>query len=224
MQTKRKKKSSICRPDDCCGGNATSLVDLIRCYKANHTSLKEMLRDFRNLSLTDAIRFGAGAIQPKDDHVPKRMYSHQYRLGRGRCKEAAGKLLMESGRIANCRTFEQLKRLITAATSEVDGFGELARYDASLRIGAKRKLLPKVVYLHAGAKKGAENWGLDTSNDYLKMSQLQQLKRFKMQPYEVEDFLCIYKDELKQLRKRLGASRSQPTTQRSHKRSDNSAL
>ena len=75
-------------------------------------------------------------------------------------------------------------------------FGKLASYDTSLRIGAHRGLWPRWVYLHTGTRTGAKALNLDISGVSLEVSDLPGPLR-RLQPYEVEDFLCIYKQNLK---------------------------
>jgi hypothetical protein len=56
-------------------------------------------------------------------------------------------------------------------------------------------LNPEVVYLHAGTAKGAQALGLDTGRGYLEMDELPRPFRL-LEPWECEDFLCIYKTRL----------------------------
>lgn len=199
MRCRSAVRKSACRPNAFCGANATSLAALIRSYKASEPPLNEMLRYFRSLPLNEAIRRGAGAIGPDG-----KMYSHQWRLGHAVCGAAADKLTKHEKRLAACKSFSELKSLIEELTADISGFGRLARYDAALRIGSKLKLLPMVVDLHAGTRKGARYWGFDTRKGYLEMSELDAEFR-SLKPHEIENFLCNYRKELKALRARLGA-------------------
>jgi hypothetical protein len=51
------------------------------------------------------------------------------------------------------------------------------------------------VYLHAGTRRGARALGLDHGSDSVSPNQLPPALR-RLQPHEVEDVLCIYKDWL----------------------------
>ncbi len=123
-------------------------------------------------------------------------YSHQRRLKRAALKQALRTLLSESGDIEQARDFDDLFRIIKAAVVPIAGIGELYVYDTSLRIGAKLNLFPTVVYLHAGTRLGARALGLTDSAGTLKVSALPREFR-TLQPHELEDVLCIFKDELK---------------------------
>jgi hypothetical protein len=80
----------------------------------------------------------------------------------------------------------------------VDGIGELYIYDTALRIGAKLNLLPSRIYLHAGARVGARALGFAGRLKYIELRDLP--KEFqKLEPHEIEDVLCIFKDKLKQM-------------------------
>jgi hypothetical protein len=61
------------------------------------------------------------------------------------------------------------------------------------------RFYPLKVYLHRGTRIGAENLGVSNGKDVLDMSELPKALQ-KMEPYQVEDFLCICKDELKNCR------------------------
>ena len=63
------------------------------------------------------------------------------------------------------------------------------------------KLSPEVVYLHAGTKMGARALGLDTRQGILEPEELPTPFR-SLEPCECEDFLCIYKDELAELKRK----------------------
>jgi hypothetical protein len=67
------------------------------------------------------------------------------------------------------------------------------------RIGVNLSLHPKKVYLHCGTRIGAKNLGLDYQKHALEMTDLPQELQ-KLKPYQVEDFLCIYKDALKNVK------------------------
>lgn len=205
------KNDSDCR-DDCCGADATDLAALVRCYRTHHHALHKMLDAFRELqSLAEAIHFGAGGIDPTDNHNPKNMYSHQHRLGREFCSDVASHLATKERSIAECESFDDLQTFIEHEAP--GGFGELAIYDTAIRIGAKQNLFPAFVCLHAGAKIGADNWGLDTSEGKLTITKLPpEFRDLQSPPLDdnllcllcvyAEDFLCIYKDELLRLKQK----------------------
>ncbi len=77
----------------------------------------------------------------------------------------------------------------------MDGAGELYIYDVSLRIGSKLGLFPRKAFLHAGTRQGAKALGLNSQLPWLEMDSLPEWLR-ELQPYQVEDFLCCYKDRL----------------------------
>ena len=91
-------------------------------------------------------------------------------------------------------TFGELYDLVRATIESVHGIGELMVYDTATRLGAHLDLMPDRVYLHAGTRAGAEVLGFsgrDTIRSKELPAPLQQLE-----PYELEDCLCIYKEHL----------------------------
>jgi hypothetical protein len=65
----------------------------------------------------------------------------------------------------------------------------------ALRIGAKRDHLPTKVYLYAGTKKGCKALGLECKDEALSIEVFPPVVQ-ALKPYEIEDFVCIYKKKL----------------------------
>jgi hypothetical protein len=145
----------------------------------------------RQTTLQSAIEQAARATNSKG-----KRYSHQCRLKKTSLHEARKVLLRNLNKIAQSRSFNDLLLLVETTVGRITGIGELYVYDTSLRIGAKLGLLPAKVYLHAGTHKGARALGFIGAVRTLEMlelpSELQQLE-----PHEIEDVLCIFKDDLK---------------------------
>jgi hypothetical protein len=142
-------------------------------------------------SLDAAIENAALALNSRG-----KRYSHQRRLTKAALKEALRNLLEKSDAIGQARDFDRLFRIIGAAVKPIHGLGDLYVYDTSLRVGAKLNLFPTKVFLHAGTRLGARALGLDDRAAALKVSALPPEFR-TLEPHEVEDVLCIFKDELK---------------------------
>lgn len=119
---------------------------------------------------------------------------HQRRIGLKRLMPFERALQERRRAIAVCRSFDALLRLIDEARTA--GVGDLAVYDTAVRIGRYLGLAPQRVYLHAGTRAGAKALGLDTSRGVLERDELPvPLRRLACDA--AEDFLCIYKDELR---------------------------
>jgi len=84
-------------------------------------------------------------------------------------------------------------RLVEERIAGIDGIGVLTVYDIAHRIGAYLGKEPTRVYAHAGTKVGALALGID--GDVFDPRILP--KAFlRLSAAEVEDCLCIYKDDL----------------------------
>ena len=81
----------------------------------------------------------------------------------------------------------------------IRGIGVLAVYDIAHQIGVFFGLNPEKVYLHAGANEGAKSLGINCPKGVtLEMDELpREFEQLKLAPEEAEDFLCIFKNELK---------------------------
>ena len=124
--------------------------------------------------------------------------SHQRRVGGENCEDAGKRLLECLSEIELCKSFAELLQLVERVTAPVTRFGSLARYDTTLRIGAKLttpevNVMPTVVYLHAGTMEGARNLGFDVDQEFLTMEEIAELHpellRLK-EAYHIENFLC----------------------------------
>ena len=67
-------------------------------------------------------------------------------------------------------------------------------YDIAHRVGAHFGKTPQLIYLHAGTRIGARVFNI--SGDAFDPKELPRAFR-RLIPAEIEDCLCIYKDELR---------------------------
>jgi hypothetical protein len=167
--------------------------DLIRDYRARH---EPVARDEGNLfrscpSLGRAIEYAGAAKDDKDLR-----FDHQRRIIQPAISESLAKLRRSAQRIENCRSFAELHAHIEDFLRPIYGIGDLYIYDTAVRLGLKLGLAPERVYLHAGTREGAKNLGLDVRRGPLTIDVFPEKLR-KLTAGELEDVLCIYKDDLK---------------------------
>jgi hypothetical protein len=121
-------------------------------------------------------------------------HPHQRRIPRTLLEDAEGRLQGISRKLSNAADFAALHRLIEKEIGGIKGVGALTVYDIAHRIGAHFKRWPERVYLHAGTRTGARVFNI--SGDPFDPKTLP--KAFlRLAPSEIEDCLCIYKDELR---------------------------
>jgi hypothetical protein len=153
---------------------------------------KAELASFASEATLDSAVERAGLAQYLDGKRWKR-YDHQHRIPKAALRKATDKL--RRAPLAEATDFHSLCEMVKKEIDPIPGVGELTVYDTALRIGAKRELLPKRVYLHAGARVGAralglKNWRAQSLDLHEFPAELQQLE-----PYEIEDCLCMFADE-----------------------------
>lgn len=161
-------------------------------YMTNYHPHKQVEFDWfhRQPSLESDMKIAAKA----EDHRGKR-YSHQSRITQKAMQEASRLLLEKHNVLQRCKSFHELWQRIRIFLGSARGIGELYIYDATLRIGAFLNLLPERVYLHAGTRAGAKAFGIVSLNqEWIDVEELPIPLR-ELPPHEVEDILCIYKDE-----------------------------
>jgi len=140
-------------------------------------------------SLQVAIEAAAFATDQDD-----KRYLHQHRLKPDNLKRANELFQANAEHIEACRDFDELHQLIEQIVRPINGLGELYAYDTAFRIGARLGLLPQRVYLHAGTRAGARKLGLDHKAEFLEMESL-PVELHELYPHEIEDVLCIFKDD-----------------------------
>jgi hypothetical protein len=96
------------------------------------------------------------------------------------------------------KTFAELHHWIESVTARVKGLGETTAYDVAQRLAMWLNLAPDLVYLHAGTAKGAAVFNITGKTAFLSAfpPEIQ-----KIGATHAENFLCIYKDNLKSLSK-----------------------
>lgn len=119
--------------------------------------------------------------------------SHQRRIQKSVLVKSRRRLLASLPTIAKAKSFEELHQIVKSIIRPIRGIGALTVYDTALRIGAKLKLEPKVVFIHAGARIGAKLLGLDISQDSIAVTDFPSAFQ-KLRPREIEDALCHYRD------------------------------
>lgn len=186
------KPSGWCKPSGCTSPatSATTLAalvaDYIRRYGSRH---RTEFAWYTRLPLAEAVRVAAlsttedGKRHPNQRRIPGPVL-------------AAGARLLGTMDLSRIRSFDELHDLIAKAARRVPGLGAVWTYDVATRIAAKLKLDPQRIYLHAGTRAGAKALGLPTRAGVLEMSDLPHEIR-RLTPGQAEDFLCIYKDELR---------------------------
>jgi hypothetical protein len=120
-------------------------------------------------------------------------HPHQRRIPKKLLELAEGRLQAVRSKLAIAQNFDGLYRTVDQGIGAIKGIGKLTVYDIAHRIGAHFGKQPDFVYLHAGTRKGAK--ALHITGDSFDPHSLP--KPFsRLQPYEIEDCLCLYKDEL----------------------------
>ena len=178
------------------GQRDLTLGALVFYYIDKHRDrMKKYFRYYDQQTLNNAIRIAALSILPRG-----KRHSHQKRRTQSALDESARRLLDVQDKIKMCKNFEDLRELVDSTIRTVRDIGPLTIYDISLRIGAKLGLYPKVIYLHSGAKIGAKALGLNYRQKSLSIEDIPEPISSNLEPYEIEDFFCICKEELKDLR------------------------
>jgi len=151
-------------------------------------------------SLKEAVSKAALARKPSG-----RKFSHQKRIPKSVLEKAQKILLSNIDEIATAKSFDHLHDMIEKLVRSIRGIGELYIYDTALRIGAKLGFEPDKIYLHRGTREGAKHLGLNFNKKYLEITEVPAELR-TLKPREIEDLLCIYKNQFKKSADKADAS------------------
>lgn len=120
-------------------------------------------------------------------------HPHQRRIPRAVLEEFHKKLSGYTRKLKNAADFDELLGVVTQA--KIPGIGDLACYDAALRIGAHFDKLPeRTVYLHAKARIPGSLKIITVGRDRFH----EAFSEYQMTAYEIEDFLCRFHKHLKE--------------------------
>ncbi|RRR69999.1 MAG: hypothetical protein EI684_14155 [Candidatus Viridilinea halotolerans] len=170
--------------------NEQNLIVLISHYQTNiHPQFSQHLSFYEHLPTIDmSIEYAALAKLPSGKRHP-----HQYRLKRTVLESVRQHLQANAHQLEQSNSFEDVIHIVRGCA--VPGFGPLAMYDTALRLAVRLGKRPTAVYLHAGTRKGAAALGLNVDRAMIPMDELPgPLQRIGAE--HVENFLCIYKDQL----------------------------
>ncbi|MGE0638205.1 MAG: hypothetical protein AB7P01_17300 [Bacteroidia bacterium] len=164
-------------------------VVIERYMKEDFSTLKDKKIFYENMPLHEAVKNAASAITPE-----KIMDSHQRRIGKKICVDAAIELLKLELEIKRCNTFEKIFEITEKVKKRTDRLGDLWSYDTALRIGFNKKVYPKEVYVQRGVVKGVKKAlnGKCPRGRSLPLGIFPQEIQDMKEPYLVENFLCIW--------------------------------
>lgn len=177
-------------------GTLGSYAEIVRDYEKRYRqhAADDLQFYMTRRTLADAVEFagqaktGDGKRQPHQRRIPGSVLS-------------AARAELRQCDFSRCSSFHELLQIVDEAIGSLRGIGELTVYDTARRIGAYLRLEPSKVYLHAGTRIGAREMGLGQGTKELEVGQLPVAFR-RLTPGEIEDCLCIYKDELKRISKK----------------------
>ena len=132
-----------------------------------------------------------------------RKHSHQRRIPPESLRELGTRLSGSKRAIRKATSFDELHEIVREVGEPIYMIGELTIYDTAHRIGSKLGLSPTRVYLHSGTRSGAVAIGIHRSHTSICVKELPEPFAV-LEPYEIEDCLCIFKGLLSGERLTLG--------------------
>lgn len=185
---------SLCHPGKIGEELPDPLQAIVQAYLDHNAEAEDRYLQYYRVqkSLSAAVAKSAMAELPGGGR-----FSHQWKIPASVLEEA-NEALCGIG-FSGLKTFDELHTLVRRTIGRIRGIGPLTIYDTAHRIGAYLGLRPEFVYLHAGVRSGAKALGLDYRAHKLPMSVLPEAFH-RLLPEQVEDCLCIYRDELRALR------------------------
>lgn len=170
-------------------------------YDQNHNRNDE-IEQFSIIQKPDVLIYKAA----KAENSMGKRYRHQCRIRKTAINSAIRILQKNSNRIINADNFHERIIAITNILSHVNGIGELYCYDTAFRIGISKRQYPEFIYVHTGVLRGVKELGLknkiiaNAEIRYIEKKELPKIMQ-KKKAYELENILCIYRDEFNSRKK-----------------------
>jgi hypothetical protein len=158
------------------------------------------LQDYRNRESFEAVITRAAWCMTQDEDGNDKRHSHHYRRSKETLRSAEKALQTRAADLRKCETFDELHKMIWREIRKIKWIKQLYAYDVATWIGANLGREPELVYLHAGAAVGAAALGFE-GRETLDPQELPTAFQL-LRPYEMEDCLCIYKQDLKRIAKK----------------------
>jgi hypothetical protein len=142
-------------------------------------------------SITKVLEIASKAKENNDKKHP-----HQYRVPNETLDSFYKLVCTNLKLISGIKRFDDLYDIIN--NCRIPGVGALTVYDTANRIGSFLRIYPDKVYIHQGTKVGAEKLLRKKIHDKtLHKGDFKQFNAYKnLTCAEIEDILCIYKDDL----------------------------
>lgn len=126
--------------------------------------------------------------------------THQYCLRKEDIFVFVGQLATKKADIERSSTFEEVLSIVESIGNVTDGVGQLTMYDTALRLCQPRGMNPKDVHLHRGAWDGASYLKVpDLHNNAPNERELFPKELQVLESWQIEDFLCVCKDQIRKL-------------------------
>jgi len=163
-------------------------------YEKSHISL---LNDFFDYVCEQENIENAIKISVMSKNRENKIFPHQRRLKSIVLENYANILINTKDKIQNSKNFDELFNILN--TNKISGIAELTLYDIALRIGQYLKLFPEYIYIHAGTRIGLKNLlGVKMNKSVIgKNELLEPFCSCNLNPMQLEDFFCYYKNEIK---------------------------
>jgi hypothetical protein len=191
--------------DFCVGKSLADLgADYIRTYRTQYVTTKNF---YQQMSVESAIESASHLQVRKKLNTDWKTHSH-FRFNtanfRQSCSEAERQLLLvrqelEVAQQQGNDPFEYSFSLVKKCLEPITGLQGLAYYDITCLLGYHFNFSPKKVYLYRGALEGANSLFKQRLNmpfvdgKDLPIESFPDDIRSQLSPFEIEDFLCIYK-------------------------------
>lgn len=162
--------------------------DIIREYRRLRSQYPDpWIEDCMSSPLSDAVRMAATARDKRG-----RKHPHQNILNNSVLNTFGKRVSKQIKSLSAAKTFRELYQIVGACA--IGGIGDLTVYDTAHRIGKNLGIDPDEVYIHRGTKIGAERiLGRKVPEKTLGKNIFKGMAILSSE--EIEDILCIYKDD-----------------------------
>lgn len=162
-----------------------------------HTDAAQEFDDFHRLGFERAFELAANGKLPSGKHHP-----HLYRISKAALGQGKDWMLRSLETLRTAADFEAIHDQTRQISGLVRGLNAMWAYDTAFALAAARGLRPAAIHLHRGTAEGARHFGIAHRPTWEPRDWPQAFHDAGLDAAHLENFLCVYKKDLRRLRSR----------------------
>jgi len=178
--------------------SARTLLQLLDDYRLRfYPDAAQEFDDFHRLGFARTFELAGDGKLPSGKHHP-----HLYRISKAALAEGKARMRRSFESLRSAADFEAIHDQTRQIAALVRGLKAMWAYDTAFALAAARGLRPMAIHLHRGTAEGARYFGIAHRPAWEPRDWPSAFHDAGLDAAHLENFLCIYKKDLRRLRSR----------------------